>query len=259
MFIVCVCADLRGVKHNMEIGFPVQPSIEELTSETERLFQLELFMNDRPGQSSPKFRVARFFIQDEQTRRWVDLTWSSQLRAWCQLYATQQKGRGITSDREYSQVEDTVWPPAPPQREWEHRGGQMPERLSSVPVSTRRATDRDSVRRDSIKYQPDEVSRDQSSIISEPRYSPPPPPAIPKSPSPSFSARGEAVRGDGRLVAALTEEQQLLSKEAKLKSHRDALLIEEAQLQRDVQEFIARTGRLPGGASGSKNTSWELP
>ena len=240
----------------MEIGFPVQPSIDELIAETERLFQLELFMNDRPGQSSAPFRVSRFFIQDEQTRRWIDLTWSSQLRGWCQLYATQQKGTGLASDREFNRSDAAVWPPPPPsQREWDHRGSQMPGRLPSATLSTRRAENVDSYKHQSISR--DYNDRDQSSVISEPRFSPPPPPPQKSPPKSSPSARGDISRGDGNSVP-ISEEQAILSKEAKLKAHRDALLIEEAQLQRDKQEFIARTGRLPGGGL-SKNTTWELP
>eukprot|EP00754_Rhynchopus_humris_P013510 Rhum_TRINITY_DN14328_c36_g1::Rhum_TRINITY_DN14328_c36_g1_i1::g.83323::m.83323 len=92
MFVVCVCADLLGVKHNMEIAFPLKPTLEELQDETERLFRMELWAQDR--HSSDDFSVARFMVYQESTRRWTELALTSQLRPWAQLYATQMRGGG---------------------------------------------------------------------------------------------------------------------------------------------------------------------
>ena len=95
MFVVCVCADLLGVKHNMEIAFPLKPTLEELQDETERLFRMELWAQDR--HSSDDFSVARFMVYQESTRRWTELALTSQLRPWAQLYATQMRNGGASS------------------------------------------------------------------------------------------------------------------------------------------------------------------
>ena len=89
MFVLCVCADVIGVKHNMEIAFPFKPSMDELRSEVERLFRMEIWAQDK--HSTEDFVVARFMIYQEVTRRWAELKLSSQLKEWVQLYATQNR------------------------------------------------------------------------------------------------------------------------------------------------------------------------
>ncbi|KAJ9471331.1 hypothetical protein DIPPA_11175 [Diplonema papillatum] len=89
MFVIRVCAELNGVKHNVEVGFPAKPNISELAAEVERLFELETWLRGEE-ESCRRLRVDGFLVFLEGTRRWDALKMMGQVRHRTQLYALQR-------------------------------------------------------------------------------------------------------------------------------------------------------------------------
>eukprot|EP00756_Hemistasia_phaeocysticola_P006970 Hpha_TRINITY_DN14068_c0_g1::TRINITY_DN14068_c0_g1_i5::g.43979::m.43979 len=88
MTTILVAADVHGSKINLEFVFPVLPSVPQFKSQVESAFAVEV-EDRRPPQAPPGFQVTRFQLYDETLQRWVDLTASSQLFDFCQLYTFQ--------------------------------------------------------------------------------------------------------------------------------------------------------------------------
>ena len=85
-FNVCVASDVAGQKINLELDFPVAPSMGELTAATEQAFSAEA-QTRRPG--SPPYVVSKFQIVDAISDEWVEVIGAHQLRHSCQCYAFQ--------------------------------------------------------------------------------------------------------------------------------------------------------------------------
>lgn len=92
MFVVLVAAELYGRKHNIEIGFPDVPALDELAGHCESTFRCEARRLRVPGTPACKFTVDNIKIFDDSLNRWLDLTSPAQLLEWCQLYLLQPEG-----------------------------------------------------------------------------------------------------------------------------------------------------------------------
>ncbi|KAJ9471332.1 hypothetical protein DIPPA_11135 [Diplonema papillatum] len=92
MFVIRVCAELNGVKHNVEVGFPAKPNISELAAEVERLFELETWLRGEE-ESCRRLRVDGFLVFLEGTRRWDALRMMGQVRHRTQLRARCREGK----------------------------------------------------------------------------------------------------------------------------------------------------------------------
>lgn len=94
MFVLLIAADLFGRKHNVEIGFPSVPSLDELSGHAEATFRCEARRLHRQGRTTnvPIFVLDRVKIFDDRLNRWTDLTTESQLLEWSQLYLLQHEG-----------------------------------------------------------------------------------------------------------------------------------------------------------------------
>ena len=92
MYVLLVAGELYGRKHNIEIGFPDIPSLDELAGHCERTFDNES-RRVRPS-NLPLQRVVvdNIKIFDDSLNRWLDLTSTAQLLEWSQLYIVQPEG-----------------------------------------------------------------------------------------------------------------------------------------------------------------------
>lgn len=88
MTTILVAADVHGAKINLEFVFPIVPSVPEFKRQVESAFAMEV-EDRRPPMAPPGFQATRFQLYDETLTRWVDLSVSSQLFDFCQLYAFQ--------------------------------------------------------------------------------------------------------------------------------------------------------------------------
>lgn len=92
MYVLLVAAELYGRKHNIEIGFPDVPSLDELAGHAERTMQNES-RRLRPANSPlHRFVVENVKIFDDSLNRWLDLTTTAQLLEFSQLYLVQAEG-----------------------------------------------------------------------------------------------------------------------------------------------------------------------
>jgi len=92
MFVLLVAGDLYGRKHNVEIGFPDVPALDELGGHAEAVFRNEA-RRLRPANSGlHKFTLDNIKIFDDSLNRWLDLTSTAQLIEWSQLYLVQPEG-----------------------------------------------------------------------------------------------------------------------------------------------------------------------
>jgi hypothetical protein len=92
MFVLLVAGDLYGRKHNVEIGFPDVPALDELGGHAEAVFRNES-RRMRPASSAlHKFTLDNIKIFDDSLNRWLDLTSTAQLIEWSQIYLVQPEG-----------------------------------------------------------------------------------------------------------------------------------------------------------------------
>jgi hypothetical protein len=92
MFVLLIAGDLYGRKHNLEIGFPDLPALDELGGHAEAVFRNEA-RRLRPANSAlHRFTLDNIKIFDDSLNRWLDLTSTSQLVEWSQLYLVQPEG-----------------------------------------------------------------------------------------------------------------------------------------------------------------------
>jgi hypothetical protein len=92
MFVLLVGAELYGIKHNIEIGFPELPLLDELAGHCEATFRNEC-RRLRPANSAlQRFTLDNIKIFDDALNRWLDLTSGAQLVEWSQIFLMQPEG-----------------------------------------------------------------------------------------------------------------------------------------------------------------------
>lgn len=90
--MLLIAGDLYGRKHNVEIGFPDVPALDELGGHAEAVFRSEA-RRLRPANSGlHRFTLDNIKIFDDSLNRWLDLTSTAQLVEWSQLYLVQPEG-----------------------------------------------------------------------------------------------------------------------------------------------------------------------
>eukprot|EP01064_Diplonema_japonicum_P021172 TRINITY_DN30721_c0_g1_i1.p1 TRINITY_DN30721_c0_g1~~TRINITY_DN30721_c0_g1_i1.p1 ORF type:complete len:205 (+),score=38.74 TRINITY_DN30721_c0_g1_i1:24-617(+) len=89
-FVLDVAADLYKCKENLEVKFTERPTLGELRSKVESLFQTEATVQRPPGTAVQHVRIRRFQIYDDYQRKWTDLESCGQLQTYAQLYAFQE-------------------------------------------------------------------------------------------------------------------------------------------------------------------------
>lgn len=92
MFVLLVAADLYGRKHNIEIGFPDCPNLDLLAGHAEAVFRNESRRLKPKGSAIQRFTVDNIKIFDDSLNRWLDLSSSTQLVEWSQIYLLQPEG-----------------------------------------------------------------------------------------------------------------------------------------------------------------------
>jgi hypothetical protein len=92
MFVLLIAGELYGRKHNVEIGFPDVPALDELGGHAEAVFRNEARRLRPNGSGLHRFTLDNVKIFDDSLNRWLDLTSTSQLVEWSQLYLVQPEG-----------------------------------------------------------------------------------------------------------------------------------------------------------------------
>jgi len=92
MYVLLIAAELYGRKHNMEIGFPTVPTLDELAGHCEQTFNNESRRLRPDGCDMQRVIVDNIKIFDDSLNRWLDLTTTAQLLEWSQLYLVQCEG-----------------------------------------------------------------------------------------------------------------------------------------------------------------------
>ena len=92
MFVLLIAGDLYGRKHNVEIGFPDVPALDELGGHAEAVFRNESRRLRPVNSAVHKFTLDNIKIFDDALNRWLDLTSTAQLIEWSQLYLVQPEG-----------------------------------------------------------------------------------------------------------------------------------------------------------------------
>eukprot|EP01065_Artemidia_motanka_P028635 TRINITY_DN3411_c0_g1_i1.p1 TRINITY_DN3411_c0_g1~~TRINITY_DN3411_c0_g1_i1.p1 ORF type:complete len:385 (+),score=151.42 TRINITY_DN3411_c0_g1_i1:67-1221(+) len=88
-YTLLVCADCWSEKVNLELAFPHQPSVAELTAHVEYVFEEEMKLLKPPNAPMQKFQINRIQIYDDVELKWSTLTDSQQLHEYDQLYCFQ--------------------------------------------------------------------------------------------------------------------------------------------------------------------------
>jgi hypothetical protein len=90
MFVLLVAAEIYGVKHTIELGFPERPSLSDFIGHAEATFRGEC-SRCRPAHvhTTHRFVIDSVKIFDDTLHRWVDLNSAHQLVEWSQLYLFQ--------------------------------------------------------------------------------------------------------------------------------------------------------------------------
>eukprot|EP01062_Namystynia_karyoxenos_P042199 TRINITY_DN307_c1_g1_i1.p1 TRINITY_DN307_c1_g1~~TRINITY_DN307_c1_g1_i1.p1 ORF type:complete len:654 (+),score=259.48 TRINITY_DN307_c1_g1_i1:92-1963(+) len=83
---IYVAADICGQKHNLDLEFPLPPTVPDLIRQAEAAFTAELAAR-RPG--SPPFQVSKMQVVNEETDVWSEVVSPHQLHHQCQVYAFQ--------------------------------------------------------------------------------------------------------------------------------------------------------------------------
>ena len=89
MFVLLVGAEIYGVKHNIELGFPQRPSLADFVGHCEATFRCEVARVRPPNAPLVRFVIDSVKIFDDTLNRWVDLASPHQLVEWSQLYLFQ--------------------------------------------------------------------------------------------------------------------------------------------------------------------------
>lgn len=108
MYFLLVCADLYGEKINLEITFPVMPTIGELQRKVIESFNSEANVKRPQGYPAVEFSIARLQIYDDVMLKWTDLVACTQLHEYDQLYAFQPQSPW------HIDVQKDLPPPRPP-------------------------------------------------------------------------------------------------------------------------------------------------
>lgn len=88
-YTLLVCADSWGEKVNLELPFPGQPSIQELTQYIETVFDSEIAELKPANAPAHHFSISRIQIYDDVLLKWADLQAAQQLHEYDQLYCFQ--------------------------------------------------------------------------------------------------------------------------------------------------------------------------
>lgn len=110
MFVLLVAAEVYGVKHNIELGFPERPSLTDFIGHCEATFRGEC-ARVRPAKAPlQRFIIDSVKIFDDSLNRWVDLSSAHQLVEWSQLYVFQPPG-DPTAPVNSEDAQDILEPP----------------------------------------------------------------------------------------------------------------------------------------------------
>nr|CCC93716.1 conserved hypothetical protein [Trypanosoma congolense IL3000] len=89
MYTLLVCADIYGDKCNLEMSFPLKPTLDELRAKIVAMFSAEMVLRRPEGYPETGFSIARVQIYDDSSLKWENLETSSQLHEYDQIYVFQ--------------------------------------------------------------------------------------------------------------------------------------------------------------------------
>jgi len=128
-YTLLVCADSWGEKVNLELPFPQQPTIQELTQYIETVFDDEIQALKPANAPAHRFSISRIQIYDDVLLKWTDLQSPSQLHEYDQLYCFQPQ-----SPWQVDQQKDLP-APRPPSRQPPSGFGAPAYRPPSAPAA----------------------------------------------------------------------------------------------------------------------------
>eukprot|EP01065_Artemidia_motanka_P045870 TRINITY_DN6824_c0_g1_i1.p1 TRINITY_DN6824_c0_g1~~TRINITY_DN6824_c0_g1_i1.p1 ORF type:complete len:402 (+),score=171.90 TRINITY_DN6824_c0_g1_i1:82-1206(+) len=124
-YTLLVCADCYGEKVNLELVFPVQPTLPDLTARVEQVFNHELAVLKPPAAPVHHMRVSKLQVYDDTALSWSELTRHEQLHEYDQIYCFQPQTPWQVD------VQKDLPPPRPPTSGMQapaaiHQGSPLP-------------------------------------------------------------------------------------------------------------------------------------